>query len=217
VIYDYYGGQDRLTRFDRSGLMAAVDAYDSADLTVADILEPTGWILLASVVDPRSSLERPGDFRIEAHQFMRALIGYCRTMNVDDILAVADVGERVERYRRQQRDYMHMLHRCSRADGNVIVIDLRGVDEMLSGSRFLEYALHPYQNVSVRCCQGKDRQNVVFSVGHSIVNRTCRVDIGRLMLSYGGGGHRRVGSCQVGPGDADRVLAEILEKLQAPA
>jgi len=215
VIYEYYGGEQKFARFDQSGLMAAVDAYDSADLTVEQVLEPTGWILLASLVDPRSNIEVASSFRTSGHQFMRDLIGYCRTMRIEDILALADVRERAVHYLQQQKGYMTMLRRHSRAEGNVIVIDLRCVDELLSGSRFIEYALYPDQNVSVRCFWGKDRQNVVFSVGHSIINRTCRIDIGRLMLSHGGGGHRRVGSCQVRVEDADRVMGEILEKLQA--
>jgi nanoRNase/pAp phosphatase (c-di-AMP/oligoRNAs hydrolase) len=35
------------------------------------------------------------------------------------------------------------------------------------------------------------------------------------MLKFGGGGHRRVGTCQVAYADADRVLKEIVEEINA--
>jgi nanoRNase/pAp phosphatase (c-di-AMP/oligoRNAs hydrolase) len=33
------------------------------------------------------------------------------------------------------------------------------------------------------------------------------------MLRYGGGGHRRVGTCQVPMSETDRILEEILQEL----
>jgi nanoRNase/pAp phosphatase (c-di-AMP/oligoRNAs hydrolase) len=38
--------------------------------------------------------------------------------------------------------------------------------------------------------------------------------VGALMLRYGGGGHRQAGTCQVGNGDADRVLGELIAALR---
>jgi nanoRNase/pAp phosphatase (c-di-AMP/oligoRNAs hydrolase) len=35
------------------------------------------------------------------------------------------------------------------------------------------------------------------------------------MLEYGGGGHDAAGTCQVPSGDADRVLAELVARLNA--
>jgi nanoRNase/pAp phosphatase (c-di-AMP/oligoRNAs hydrolase) len=37
--------------------------------------------------------------------------------------------------------------------------------------------------------------------------------VGSLLLKYGGGGHRAVGTCQVPYEDADRVIGEIVETL----
>jgi nanoRNase/pAp phosphatase (c-di-AMP/oligoRNAs hydrolase) len=34
--------------------------------------------------------------------------------------------------------------------------------------------------------------------------------VGSLTLKYGGGGHKRVGTCQVSYEDADRVVGEML-------
>ena len=148
---------------------------------------------------------------------MKDMIRYCRTMQIEEILAVPDVKERVDRYFQQERAYQAMLQAHGRVDGNVLTIDLRQVDEILSGNRFIEYALWPRQNVSLRILWGRERQNVVLTAGHSILDRSCGTDIGSLMLKYGGGGHRQVGTCQVETGQADQVIAEVLAALKAKA
>jgi nanoRNase/pAp phosphatase (c-di-AMP/oligoRNAs hydrolase) len=66
----------------------------------------------------------------------------------------------------------------------------------------------------VRAIDGKGKQNMVFACGHSILNRTCKSNIGSLMLRYGGGGHAAVGTCQVPHQDAERVLGEIVDQLK---
>jgi nanoRNase/pAp phosphatase (c-di-AMP/oligoRNAs hydrolase) len=50
-------------------------------------------------------------------------------------------------------------------------------------------------------------------VGYSILNRTSNVDVGKLMLKYGGGGHKAVGTCQFSDeniGDLDKMLNELI-------
>jgi nanoRNase/pAp phosphatase (c-di-AMP/oligoRNAs hydrolase) len=39
--------------------------------------------------------------------------------------------------------------------------------------------------------------------------------VGELMLQYGGGGHEAAGTCQVENEDAERVLRELTEKINA--
>ncbi|MBF0530172.1 MAG: exopolyphosphatase, partial [Deltaproteobacteria bacterium] len=171
--------------------------------------------LLSFVMDSRTGLGRYRDYRISNLELMRDMIKYCRSKTVDEILKISDVQERVERYFKQERPYEEMLKVNCRVDGNVVIIDLRQLDEILSGNRFIEYALHPEQNVSVRAIWGRGRQNVVFTVGHSIFNRTCRTDIAELMFKYGGGGHKKVGTCQVDHDRADEIFSEIIATLKA--
>jgi nanoRNase/pAp phosphatase (c-di-AMP/oligoRNAs hydrolase) len=215
VIYDYYGGATKFARFDETGLMAAVDKSDSADFTKEEILKPGGWILLSFIMDARTGLGRYRDYRISNLELMVDMIKYCRTMNADQILNVPDVQERVTRYFDQEQAYEAMLRKNSRSDGNVLVLDFRGVDEILSGNRFVEYAMYPDQNVSIRIIWGREKQNVVFTVGHSIINRTCSSNIGSLMLTYGGGGHNKVGTCQVPTENAESALQNIVNQLKA--
>jgi len=59
---------------------------------------------------------------------------------------------------------------------------------------------------------GLKRQNVALPIGKSILNRTSRTDIGRLALSYGGGGHENAGTCQIDTDKIEPTLAEIIAK-----
>jgi len=92
---------------------------------------------------------------------------------------------------------------------------MRNVDTIHAGNRFIIYTIYPEQNISVWVVDGRNKANVAITVGHSIVNRTSKADVGSLMLTYGGGGHKQVGTCQVSNDDADRIISEITEKLKA--
>jgi nanoRNase/pAp phosphatase (c-di-AMP/oligoRNAs hydrolase) len=214
VIYDVYGGATRFGRLDATGLMAAVDKSDAARLTKEEIEKPTGWVLLSFVMDPRTGLGRYRDYRIGNRQLMEDMIQYCRTMSAEQILQLPDVQERVQRYFEQEAEFEKMLRTHSRTDGNVIIIDFLQTDEILSGNRFVVYALYPQQNISIQVMWGKAKQNVVFTVGHSILNRTAKTNVGSLMLKYGGGGHEQVGTCQVQAQDWERVLGELVAQMK---
>jgi nanoRNase/pAp phosphatase (c-di-AMP/oligoRNAs hydrolase) len=70
-------------------------------------------------------------------------------------------------------------------------------------------SLYPDRNISVWLIDGRNKQNCVYAVGHSIINRSSKTDVGSLMLKYGGGGHKVVGTCQVPYENADTVLSEF--------
>lgn len=214
VIWDYYGGHKAFPeRFDT--MMAYVDRCDSGQLTREEILDPQGWVLLSFVMDPRTGLGRYQDYRISNYALMMKLVEWCATLTVDDILAQPDVRERTRRYAEQDARFRAQLERCTTVHANLALIDLREEDEIFTGNRFLVYSLFPAANISMHVIWGRQKQNVVFTVGHSILNRTCRTDVGRLMLAYGGGGHERVGTCQVATADAERVTQELIERITA--
>jgi nanoRNase/pAp phosphatase (c-di-AMP/oligoRNAs hydrolase) len=214
VIWDYYGGSAKFPRkYDE--MLRYVDKCDSANLTADEVERPTGWVLLSFIMDPRTGLGRFQDFHISNYQLMERMIDWCRTMAVEEILALPDVKERVERYHAHDAVFREMLRQRAAAQGNVVVLDLRDRDEIPAGNRFLLYSMHPQCNVSVQVIWGKQRQNVVLTVGHSITNRTCKADVGSLMLKHGGGGHRQVGTCQVAADQADKVLGDVVAALRA--
>ena len=215
VIYEYYKRKKKdevdFSRLEQ--LVAAVDKADTAQLTAEEIDSPQGWVLLSFVMDPRTGLGRFRNFRISNYQLMEELADACRTKTIDEILAMPDVQERVQLYFEQNDEFRQMVREHASVHDNAVVLDLRGLDTIYAGNRFLVYALFPEQNVSVQVMDGKGRQNIVFAIGHSILNRTCQTDIGSLCLRYGGGGHRAVGTCQVDYAEADRVLHELLVQL----
>ena len=212
IIYEYYGGESRFP--DYKNMIEAVDKVDSGKLTKDEILNPKGWILLGFISDPRTGLGRFRDFRISNYQLMEELINHCRNMKIEDILEVEDVKERVELYYEQDRLFKEMVAEHTTIEDNVILTDLRNVETIYTGNRFLVYSLYPDQNVSVWIVDGKQKQNVSIACGYSILNRTCTVDIGSLMLKHGGGGHKMVGTCQIAYADADTVLREIIDTLK---
>jgi nanoRNase/pAp phosphatase (c-di-AMP/oligoRNAs hydrolase) len=165
-------------------------------------------------MDPRTSLGYHREYRISNYTLMRDMIHYCRNMAADHILQLPDIQERVHRYTAQELEFQAMIRANSHAEGNVLVIDLLEVDDIKSGNRFKEYAMFPAQNISLRILWGPRRENVVITCGHSILNRTSRTNVGDLMLRYGGGGHTRVGTCQVPVPDWMRVRNELIEAIR---
>lgn len=212
VIYGYFGGEGRFAKL--SALLAAVDKADSGKFTPEEILNPTGWVLLSFIMDPRTGLGRYRDYRISNYDLMMKMIGLCREKTAEDMLEDPDVKERVKRYFEQDSQFRRMISAHTSVDGNVIITDLRDVAEIYTGNRFVIYALYPGQNISVWLIDGKQKQNAVFAVGHSIINKTSKTNVGSLMLGYGGGGHHRVGTCQVPHDDADVTLTELVERMK---
>jgi nanoRNase/pAp phosphatase (c-di-AMP/oligoRNAs hydrolase) len=212
LIYDYYGGDTRLGKFKE--MIDYVDRVDSADLSIEEIRNPTGWILLGFIMDPRTGLGRFRNFTISNYDLMKILAQACIDKSIDEILAMRDVKERIEVYNEQAKLFAEMVKNYSRIDGPVIITDLRGVETIYTGNRFLIYTFYPQQNISVWIVDGRGKENCVITVGYSIINKTATADVGKILLGYGGGGHRQVGTCQVPYADADRCIAEIVSKLK---
>jgi len=213
VIYDYYNGKETLPHFE--SMIVAVDKVDAAKLTHDEILNPEGWVLLGFIMDPRTGLGRFRDFRISNYVLMENLIDACAEQDIDEILKNPDVEERVKMYFEQDALFREMILKYTRVEGNAIITDLRNVETIYTGNRFLIYSLFPDQNISIWMVDGRDKQNCPIAVGHSVLNRTCKTNVGALMLKYGGGGHFQVGTCQVPYEDADKVIGEMVSSMAA--
>lgn len=213
IIYEYYGGREKFPQFD--DMMEAVDKVDSGQLTLDEIQNPTGWILIGFLMDPRTGLGRWREFTISNYQLMEKLIDACRTMSTTEILNLSDVKERIEVYFEQTEKFMEMVRKYTHVGGNVIISDLRGVNPIYSGNRFLIYSMYPEQNISAWIVSGKGGKGCSAAVGYSILNRTSNVDVGKLMLKYNGGGHKNVGTCQFTDHlmltELPRMLKELVE------
>ena len=138
-------------------------------------------------------------------------------MTTEEILALPDVRERIEVYKEQTEKFKEMVLKYTRVEGNVIISDLRGVDPIYTGNRFMIYSMYPEQNISAWIVSGRGGQGCSAAVGYSILNRTSNVDVGKLMLKYNGGGHRKVGTCQFTDEEMAVKLPAMLAELCAMA
>lgn len=204
VIADHYQSP-RFQRYEE--LLKATDKLDSAQLTRDDIVEPKGWVLVGYTLDPRSGL---GAFR----EYFKHLMNLARTKTLDEILQDPEVKAHVARMARENDAFRQSLMETSKQDGNVVVTDVRGKRSLPTGNRFLIYDLFPSSNVSVRVADGHDGSYVSIQVGRSILNRTCKTNVGALMAQYGGGGHEGAGTCQPPTAECEKTLREIVETLK---
>lgn len=209
VVWRHFGGHDRFPA-EWDSMLDAVDKADAAQYTIDEILRPGKWELLNFVMDPRTGLGRFQDFTISNYELMMKLVQDCGTMSIDDIMETTDVAERVALYYEHVDLARDQILRCSTVHDHVVLLDLTREDTIYAANRFFIYALFPHCNVSIHKIWGFKRQNIVFAVGKSIIDRGARVNVGELMLEYGGGGHTAAGTCQIEIDDADRVQGELL-------
>jgi hypothetical protein len=207
LVYEYYGGDEKLGRY--KTLIDATDKVDSAQLTMDDVLNPSGYILLAYTIDPRTGLKD-----IELQMYFIMMIDWLKTKTLEEILSVPEVQLMTERLRADDEAFRQALLAHSRMDANVVITDFRGMD-IPSGNRFIVYTLFPQSNVSARLYDGKDGKISTISLGHSIFNRTCRTNVGKLLAEYGGGGHKGAGTAQFPKEEAEAKFQEIIARLKA--
>ena len=214
VVYNYYGGKKKFPRISED-MIVAVDKGDSAQFSESEILSPKGWVLLNFIMDSRTGLGRFKDFTVSNYQLMMQLIDYCRDHDIDNILRLPDVKERVDLYFDHQDKFKDQLRRCAAIHKNLVVLDLRNEKTIYAGNRFMIYAMNPKCNISIHVLWGLNQLNTVFATGKSIINRTSKTNIGELMLKYGGGGHENAGTCQIESDAAEGVLKDLIAKITA--
>lgn len=212
VVYNYYGGKSGFPTI-ADDMMAAVDKADSAQFSRDEILNPTGWVLLNYLMDARTGLGRFREFRISNYTLMMDLIKYCRNHNINEILELTDVKERVELYFDQAEKAKEQLLRCTTVHQNLAVLDLRSEETIWATNRFMIYALFPQTNISIHILWGVQKQNTVFATGKSILDHGSKTNVGELMLAYGGGGHQAAGTCQVDNDQAEATLQALISQI----
>jgi hypothetical protein len=206
VVYDYYANDHGdLARYET--LLAETDRLDSAQLTLEDVLNPAGYVLLGFTLDTRTGL---GGLR----EYFDLLLPAVKERPLDAVLALPEVRRRVDHLRAQDRAFREAALSSSRQDANVVLTDFRPLDPLPVGNRFLIFTLFPEANVAVRVQWGPGREKVSVSAGRSIFNRTCKVNLGVLMSLHGGGGQPGAGACLLEPDVAESRIADIVSTLK---
>ncbi len=214
VVYEYYGGAEKLPNISPV-LMNAVDDADSAQYGGEDILAPEGWVLLNFVLDPRTGLERVKEFSISKEELLIRLMTYCRHNPVEEILALPDVVERIEAYRLNSEFGELQVERCTELRGKVAVTDVRSEEQIHMVNRFMVYALHPEVSASLSIGPSFDAGYCNVAAGKSIINRGSSANLGSMLLEFGGGGHANAGSCRVANDQVAQVVDTLVERINA--
>ena len=208
VVYRYFQDKGKLDRrFDE--LVAATDMIDSASLTREQVNAPEEdpYVILSMTVKNDGFKDIP---------YWNRLVEMLRTEPVQKVLQDPEVDARCQEVVEENREFIQHLKAHTQIRGQISVTDFRGLDPVPSGNRFLTYALFPDTVASIRIrYKDKGHKQVLLSIGHSIFNRQCKVNVGHLLARYGGGGHAGAGGCTLDTATAQACIDEILEKLVA--
>jgi hypothetical protein len=204
VVYEYY--QDNLK--DRyAELIQETDKIDAAQLSLDEILQPENYpyVLLSMTIQPHVSKDEP---------YWRHLVDLLRRNTIQDVLNDTDVRRRCNAVVKENREYRTMLETHTTTQEHISITDFRSLDKTPYGNRFLIYSLFPDTSVSVKIgYDDENKETMVVKVGHSILNRTCNVNVGQMLSYFEGGGHKGAGACRFHRSLADDYLPKIIDIL----
>lgn len=236
VIYHHYG-REHFQRISPD-MLEVVDRGVSGNISIDEILYPTGWMLLNHLIDRRTGLEplqrssistpeltlKPADYCISTEtclgcprslpQLIMRLADCCRGQTIWEILSLPDVEERLHLYFQCRDRYKDQLLRCASVHSNLVIIDMRKERVIQPGYWLMVDALFPECNVSLQVLADSDGDKTVFVARKSCLDRSFTKDIGKLLEQYGWGGHANVGTCQVRGDQADEVLVKLIGELE---
>jgi len=192
---------------DYAELIRETDKIDSADLNRDEILKPENYpyILLSMTI---SGQDPTGP------DYWNALVGLLTQHPIDEVMSHPEVKTRCRQVIGQNCKFKDILTDNTTVQGQVSITDLRAFNPAPSGNRFMVYSLFPEAVVSVKIRYDDiDRQKVILSVGHSILNRNCRVNIGQMLSQFEGGGHAGAGACSFHISKLEAYLPKIIDPL----
>ena len=204
IIFEHY--RNRFQR-DYSELIEETDKIDSADLSQDEVLYPEKfpYLLLSMTIVPKDD---------QGEKYWNRLVELLRKYEIDKILDDPEVKQRCEAVIEQNKEFKKSLLKHTQLIEHVSVTDFRALGQAPVGNRFLVYSLFPTSVVSVKIRYDDDsRQRIAVSVGHSIFNRNCNVNVGHMLSKFEGGGHRGAGSCRFHVDKAEDYIPKILDIL----
>jgi hypothetical protein len=206
VIYKYYQAKGKLdNQYDE--LVQNTDIIDAALLNQDQVRHPEKYpyILLSMTIKNQACKDRP---------YWNVLVDLLMETSIQKILEVPDVKKRCDGVIKENIAYESHMTLHTKIRHNISITDFRSLDPVPEGNRFLTYSLFPESIASVRIrFAGPDRNQVQLSVGHSIFNKQCQVNIGKLLARFGGGGHAGAGGCTLDSETADQKIGQILDVL----
>jgi len=204
LIYEYY--QDRFTK-NFAELAAFADKIDAADLSMEEVLYPEKYpyILLSMTIVGHDRSEE---------SYWKLLIELLGRDPIEKVMENKEVKQHCQQTVEANRHYVNFLKEYTTVNKHVAITDFRSFDNAPSGNRFLVYSLFPetVANVKIRY-DTNDKKNMLVSIGHSIFNDNCHVNVGELLSQFEGGGHRGAGACRFSADKTDEYLPKIIDAL----
>ena len=203
IVHEYY--RERLDR-DYTELVRHTDRIDSADLTLDEILHPENYpyVLLSMTITNHD----PSEARYWDH-----LVALLRTRSMAQVMDDPEVKRRCRLVVAANIAYEKALKAHTTLVDHVSVTDFRNLDPAPNGNRFLVYSLFPDCTVNVKIVNDEDNLAGI-KVGHSILNRGCNVNVGKMLSFFEGGGHPGAGACRFAREKAPDYLKRIVEILK---
>ncbi len=203
VVFETY--REKLER-DYTELVKQTDKIDSADLSLDEILYPQKYpyILLSMTItskDPDKSI------------YWDHLVDLLRKYSIEQVMQDPQVEKRCRLTVESNTAYEKVLKKHTTLVDHVSVTDLRGLAPVPDGNRFLIYSLFPECTVNVKVAY-VDENLASINVGHSILNRGCRVNVGQMLTAFDGGGHAGAGACRFPREKAQDYLDRIVDILR---
>jgi len=185
-------------------LINAVDKIDSAQLSLDEVLHPEKfpYLLLSMTISSGKWEDKP---------YWNRLIDLLRKYDINEIIMDPVVKEKCDIALKENKEYKALLREHTFLKKNVSITDFRSLEKVLSGNRFLVFSLFPESAVNVKIrYMNENKEKLIVSIGHSIFNNLCNVNVGQLCSEFGGGGHHGAGSCSVHVSEADQCISSIL-------
>ena len=204
VVYGYF---EKDLKGDFQPLVETADKIDSADLIRDEVLCPEKYpfIILSDTISSMKGND---------HHYWDLLVDLLGHEDIQKIMRHPLVRERIGLVQVENRRYKKILLEPTRVVNHFSITVLRSFIPTPTGNRFLVFSLFPEPNVNIKIRRHElDQNRLIVSVGHSIFNKTCKADIGRLCAGFGGGGHFGAGSCSFPAEDYEKNMEKIVQTL----
>ncbi|MBA3030655.1 MAG: exopolyphosphatase [Desulfobacteraceae bacterium] len=205
LVFRYY--RDRLKR-NYDELVRQADKIDAADLSKEEVLHPENYpyILLSMTISGAEALDEP---------YWNHLVKLLGQHPFEEVMEDDQVRNRCRNQIQKNNDFKSLLQQHTKMEGALAITDFRPLAHVPQGNRFLSYCLFPESVVNLKIrYDNQDRSKIIASVGHSIFNRNCNINVGLLLKDFEGGGHEKAGACSFHMSKASEYLPKIIQALK---
>ncbi len=206
VIFEQYKAEyPQLEKF--ADLVDATDKIDSAAFTKEDLEHPDVYGKLSMAIR--------GDNKYKDDEFRHFLLNMLAFQTPEQVIQQPIIKARVQEKLRQHEDWRRRIKEFVEIKGAVIFVDrTKAPEDLPRGQPFWLYLMYPGKAVHLTVDNMKyEKDKVKISCGENIFDDANSVDIGALMQTYGGGGHKAAGGCSIAREDKEKVVEELINAI----